>query len=88
VITVDGSTTTFAAPLVKAVDSTGAGDCFAGAFAAARLRGFDPFESAGFACVAAALSCLGFGATAALPSFDEVLRHQRSISPLQESSKR
>jgi 2-dehydro-3-deoxygluconokinase len=52
---------------VKAVDATGAGDAFDGAFLAEFLARGDPFAAARFANVAAALSTLGFGAVAPLP---------------------
>jgi 2-dehydro-3-deoxygluconokinase len=52
---------------VKAVDATGAGDCFDGAFLAEYVRHGDPFAAARFANVAAALSTLGYGAVTPLP---------------------
>jgi len=52
---------------VAAVDATGAGDCFDGAFLAEYLQRGDPFAAARFANVAAALSTLGYGAVAPLP---------------------
>ncbi len=52
---------------VAAVDATGAGDCFDGAFLAEFVRHGDPFAAARFANVAAALSTLGYGAVAPLP---------------------
>ena len=52
---------------IKAVDATGAGDCFDGAFLAEYARLGDPFAAARFANVAAALSTLGYGAVAPLP---------------------
>jgi 2-dehydro-3-deoxygluconokinase len=52
---------------VKAVDATGAGDCFDGAFLTEYVRHGDPFAAARFANVAAALSTLGYGAVAHLP---------------------
>jgi 2-dehydro-3-deoxygluconokinase len=52
---------------VKAIDATGAGDCFDGAFLAEYVRHGDPFAAARFANVAAALSTLGYGAVAPLP---------------------
>ena len=52
---------------VTAVDATGAGDCFDGAFLAEYVRRSDPFAAARFANVAAALSTLGYGAVAPLP---------------------
>lgn len=58
--------------VVDAVDATGAGDCFDGAFLAEWLRTGDPFGAARFAAVAAALSTRGFGAVAPLPRREEV----------------
>ena len=57
---------------VKAVDATGAGDCFDGAFLTEFARSGDPFAAARFANVAAALSTLGYGAVAPLPRRAEV----------------
>jgi 2-dehydro-3-deoxygluconokinase len=56
-----------AARAVAAVDATGAGDCFDGAFLAEFVRASDPFAAARFANVAASLSTLGYGAVAPLP---------------------
>jgi 2-dehydro-3-deoxygluconokinase len=53
--------------VVKAVDATGAGDCFGGAFIARIVAGDDPFTAARYANVAAALSTQGFGAVAPIP---------------------
>ena len=50
-----------------AVDATGAGDCFDGAFLAEFVRVADPFAAARFANAAAALSTLGNGAVGPLP---------------------
>jgi 2-dehydro-3-deoxygluconokinase len=52
---------------VAAVDATGAGDCFDGAFLAEYVQRGDPFAAARFANVAAALSTLGYGAVKPLP---------------------
>lgn len=52
--------------VVKAVDATGAGDCFGGAFIARIVAGDDPFVAARYANIAAALST-GFGAVAPIP---------------------
>ncbi|SEI44531.1 sugar kinase [Paraburkholderia diazotrophica] len=52
---------------VDAVDATGAGDCFGGAFIARIVAGDDPFKAARYANVAAALSTQGFGAVAPIP---------------------
>jgi 2-dehydro-3-deoxygluconokinase len=53
--------------VVKAVDATGAGDCFGGAFIARIVAGDDPFDAARYANVAAGLSTQGFGAVAPIP---------------------
>jgi 2-dehydro-3-deoxygluconokinase len=61
-----------AARPVAAVDATGAGDCFDGAFLAEYARAGDPFAAARFANCAAALSTQGYGAVAPLPRRVEV----------------
>lgn len=59
---------------VEAVDATGAGDMFDGAFLA-RLLACDDLESAGrYANVAAALSTMGYGAVTPMPRQAEVLK--------------
>ncbi len=57
-----------AAQRVDAVDATGAGDTFAGAFLAQLLEGRDPLAAARWANAAAALKTTGFGAIAPMPS--------------------
>jgi 2-dehydro-3-deoxygluconokinase len=57
---------------VAAVDATGAGDCFGGAFVARLVSGDDPFEAARYANAAAALSTLGYGAVAPIPQREAV----------------
>jgi 2-dehydro-3-deoxygluconokinase len=57
---------------VTALDATGAGDCFDGAFATRLLAGDDPFAAAAYANVAAALATTGFGAVAPLPRDGDV----------------
>jgi 2-dehydro-3-deoxygluconokinase len=52
---------------VSAIDATGAGDAFTGAFLAELCRGSGLHEAVRFANAAAALSTLGFGAIAPLP---------------------
>jgi 2-dehydro-3-deoxygluconokinase len=59
---------------VSAIDATGAGDCFGGAFVARLCAGDDPFSAARYANVAAALSTLGFGAVAPIPKRPAVER--------------
>jgi 2-dehydro-3-deoxygluconokinase len=58
---------------VQAVDATGAGDTFAGAFLARHLAGDSPIDAARYANIAAALSTTGFGAVAPIPRQDVIL---------------
>jgi 2-dehydro-3-deoxygluconokinase len=58
---------------VNAVDATGAGDCFDGAFAARLTAGDDPVEAARYANAAAALATTGYGAVAPLPRHGEIM---------------
>jgi 2-dehydro-3-deoxygluconokinase len=57
---------------VEAIDATGAGDCYDGAFLSEYLRTGDAFAAGAYANVAAALSTQGFGAVAPLPRRAEV----------------
>jgi 2-dehydro-3-deoxygluconokinase len=57
---------------VNAVDATGAGDCFDGAFAARLVAGDAPAAAARYANAAAALATTGYGAVAPLPRHADV----------------
>ena len=57
---------------VQAVDATGAGDTFGGAFVARLLAGDDLAAAGRYAAVAAALSTTGFGAVAPIPHAAQV----------------
>jgi len=57
---------------VEAVDATGAGDTFDGAFLAELAAGRDPFRAAAYANAAAALSTQGYGAVAPMPKREQV----------------
>ena len=57
---------------IDAVDTTGAGDVFRGAFIAAVLDGQAPFDILRFANAAAAVSCTRAGAVGGVPSRAEV----------------
>ena len=57
---------------IDAVDTTGAGDVFRGAFIAALLEGQPAFDILRFANAAAAVSCTRAGAAGAVPSRAEV----------------
>lgn len=58
---------------VQPVDTTGAGDCFAGSLAAALDLGAPPAEAMRYAAAAAALQVTRPGAAPAMPMRDEVL---------------
>jgi ribokinase len=53
---------------VKAVDTTGAGDCFVGVLAAAMDRGLDMHPAMRRACVAASMACTQVGAAPSFPT--------------------
>ena len=57
---------------VKAVDATGAGDCFCGAALARLAAGDSIWEAAKYANAAAALATTGYGAVDPLPRPEEV----------------
>ena len=59
---------------VNAIDTSGAGDTFAGAFLAQLIQGESPFEAARFAVVASGISVQGYGAMAPIPNRKQVLR--------------
>jgi 2-dehydro-3-deoxygluconokinase len=58
---------------VQAIDATGAGDCFDGAFAVRLIAGDDPIAAARYANAAAALATTGYGAVAPLPDHRAVM---------------
>jgi len=57
---------------VDAIDATGAGDCFDGAFAARIVAGDDAVAAARYANAAAALATTGYGAVDPLPTHADV----------------
>ncbi len=57
---------------VDAIDATGAGDCFDGAFVARSVAGDDAPAAARYANAAAALATTGYGAVDPLPGHAEV----------------
>lgn len=59
---------------VNAIDTSGVGDTFAGAFLAQIIQGESPFEAARFAVVASGISVQGYGAMTPIPNRKEVLR--------------
>jgi 2-dehydro-3-deoxygluconokinase len=65
---------------VAAVDATGAGDTFGGAFVARLLAGDDLAAAGRYAAVAAAISTTGFGAVAPIPNAEQVQKALASWS--------
>lgn len=76
-LAVDGRHETISGVKVEAVDATGAGDAFTGAFLAELIGGREAGPAARFANAAAALSTLGYGAVQPLPRRDAVERFLR-----------
>lgn len=72
VATADGVRATVAGCEVRAVDTTGAGDAFNGAFAVGLARGMTSVEAAQFASAAAAISVTRQGALPSMPTQAEV----------------
>ena len=68
----DGEPITIPAPVVKAVDTTGAGDCLNGALGFGLASGWSLEQSLSFAVRAASQSVMKFGAQAGMPSLHEV----------------
>jgi sugar/nucleoside kinase (ribokinase family) len=71
---------------VDVVDTTGAGDCFAGGFLAAMGRGMPIAEAARFANAVGALSVQELGAIAGVRSFEETLEWMRAQDYSAESA--
>ncbi len=61
-----------AAPSVQVIDTTAAGDCFAGAFTVALCEGQSAEDALRFAVYASALKVTKFGAQSGLPAREEV----------------
>jgi ribokinase len=70
---IDGQVHLEAARLVKAIDTTGAGDCFVGAIAAQLADGHSLQSAIGYANVAASLCVQRMGAGPSMPTAKEVL---------------
>lgn len=62
---------------VDAVDTTGAGDVFHGAFLYGLVHGWEVKETLEFSCAAAALNCEALGARGGIRSIEEIRRMQR-----------
>lgn len=72
---------------VRAVDATGAGDCFDAALLVRLGAGDGLADAARFACAAAALSTRGYGAVDPLPGFGEVMALMAGGDPSSSSAR-
>lgn len=72
VVAADGSITVIPSTPVDVVDTTGAGDAFAGALAFALLEGKSPIEAACFATAAADVAVTGYGSQKSYPTREQV----------------
>jgi len=77
-----GEFVTQAAFEVEPVDTTGAGDTFCGALAAALATGVSMRDALRRACAAAALATTRLGAQSSIPTYDEVEALLRSDGDL------
>jgi sugar/nucleoside kinase (ribokinase family) len=66
---------------VQAVDTTGAGDAFHGAFLFGHLRGWPVAQTAEFANAVAAINCTRLGGRSGLPTLPQTLAFLREHSP-------
>jgi ribokinase len=73
---------------VDTVDTTGAGDCFCGAMAAALAQARPLAEALRFGAAAAALACTQLGAQASIPQRAEVERLLREQAPEHDAARR
>jgi sulfofructose kinase len=64
--------------VVKAVDTTGAGDIFHGAFVYGLVRGWGIEEILEFGCAAAAMNCLAAGARGGISTLEEIDKFRRT----------
>ncbi len=72
-----GGTRRYAAPVVTAVDTTAAGDCFSGALAVGLGEGAELAAAVAFALSAASLSVTRMGAQPSLPTRSELIESVR-----------
>ena len=72
ILAAGGSLQHFPAPVVEAVDTTGAGDAFVGALAAKLARGAPIEEAVSYAVLAGAAAVTSEGAQGSLPTLEEV----------------
>lgn len=76
----DGTATRhYTPPQVRAIDATGAGDCFNGIFLSHYLTSLDPFAAAEAATIGSAISTTGRGAISAIPTRSEIQKKKEAL---------
>lgn len=70
---IDGKVESFPAFSVKALDTTGAGDVFHGAYLSALAEGMEMREAIRFASAVSAIKCTRIGGRAGIPTWDETI---------------
>ena len=70
-------------PPIKAVDTTGAGDNFHGAFALALCKGFDLHRAVRFSVAVASLSCREYGGRKGIPDWNEAMALAETLKSVQ-----
>ena len=74
---INGELKYFPAYKVNAIDSTGAGDVFHGAFLAGYLRNYSLEECIRYASAVAAIKCMKIGGRAGIPDHEETLEFMK-----------
>lgn len=69
------------APRVEAVDTTGAGDVFHGAYATGLARGMGPRAAGAYGVAVAAMACRAFGSRAGIPTDADARAFMREAMP-------
>lgn len=64
---------------IKAIDTTGAGDIYRGAFAYGIIQGWDLKKTARFSNIVAALQCTKIGNAAAIPTREEIMQYHDTL---------
>ena len=85
VAAIEGASHSAAAPAVQVVDTTGAGDAFAGVLAAALDRGADWVTAIAEGVAAGSLACTARGAQPALPGLPAIRELARTVAPTMRS---
>ena len=76
----NGETAELLPPLqVKALDTTGAGDIYRGAFAYGIIQGWNLKKTARFSNIVAALQCTRLGNAAAIPTKEEIMKYHDKL---------